>query len=859
MKRMILSMGVVLGAVAACGAPGAWQMTVVTTNAQEAWGFPGMALDAQGQAGFVYRTPWEATPANIHAYYQAETGTGLFAAPVELATGDRGFFATLCYDGTQPHAVFHRAPSVGAGAGYFANTGGTWSSEIVVTNLEGHPREPISYNAGAPNVIVLGPSVNRAMNYFRLGTNGVFQWYNPGCPILLSGHDAPVQMAAGTDGRVRIVATGPGGGNDQVWLGTETAPGSALFSWEQAATGDVWASNVGFALDQNNCSYIAAKQQSSGLCVLLDNATGGWRVTQLGQIDADWPRTAVAIDPWTNVWVVYNGRDGANTRHVSLWGNEGGMWQTYPDITNSPAGDDSYYIQAMAGFGFAPDGTAKLGMIPQYNSKRIEYWYAAQLVTPQPPVFTVLDYSPAPTPVETRPVAAHATVSAPNAQVTNVTLVYTVNGGASHGPFAMTTNAGSAADYYYAVPAQATGTVVAFQAVAAANNGFVTTSAWAQYAVYQDLQWHTVVVTTEKGTGNDMPGMALGPDGLARVVCRNGAVGSMYYEEGGLGVFGAPVQIAGTNSGYVAGIACGTGGVVHVTLSVDGAGIAYVRRDGGVWSAPLVVISNPLSERRHVLALAGNAPAILFYEDGSFADGVLCRGNEAGTAFVSTNVTAPGYFPIPPNDLRRPFAMRGGTDGRLRIVLSGPGGGDDQLWYGVETAPAANSFVWESVALDDVYAEQLGFTLTAANEPVIALRNGTTNRAAVYWKTGGMWQQQLLDFQEFWNRSAVAVDVDGHLWAACNSANAWGSMLLNLWSTRSGTWQREQVITNGVFVETIAGFEITEDNVFKLAVNPDVNAGAAWYWYSTQFMIPEPGGLLACLLGWQWRRQRGRA
>lgn len=858
MKRILLStMAVWAGVVV--GAPGAWQMTVVTTNAQEAWGFPGMALDAEGRAGFVYRTPWVSVPANIRALYQVETSVGVFSAPAEIAVGDRGFFATLTYDGTNAHAVLHRAPAVGAGAGYFANTSGTWGSEIVVTNLEGHPREPISFSAGAPNVIVLGRPENRSMHYFRLGTNGVFEWYNPGCPILMNAHDAPVQMAVGTDGRVRIVATGPGGGNDQVWLGTETAPGSCVFSWEQVAPNDFWAANVGFALDQNNKAYIALKQQSSGLCAVLDNVTGGWRVTQLGPIDANWPRAAVAIDPWTNAWVIYNGRDAANVRHVSLWGNEGGTWQMYPDLTNSPSGDDSYFIQAIAGFGFAPDGTAKFGMIPQYDSKRIEFWYAAPLVTPQPPVFTVVDYTPAPTPVETRPVRAHAAVTAPNANVTNVTIVYSVNGGAVQGPFGMSTNAGNAVDWYYWIPAQGTGSVVAFRCVAAADNGFVTTSAWVQYQVYEDLQWKMVTVTAGKGTGNDMPGMGLSMDGKVGIVCRHGGGGTYFYEESTLGVLGIPVQIGVTNSGYVAQVVYGTGGIVHATFSVDGVGIMYRRRENGVWEAPRVVITNTLNERRHVLTLVRNAPAVLFYEDGDFAEGLLVRGDERGTVFTSTNVVAPGYFPIPPNGLRRPFGMKGGSDGRLRIVVSGPGAGDDQLWYGVETGPGANSFVWESVAMDDVYGEQLGFGLTATDDPVIALRNGTTNRLAVFWKSGGVWQHALLDYQEHWNRSAVAVDRDGNVWVAYNSANAWGEMLFNLWSTRGGSWRREQVITNGVFVETIAGFEINEENVFKLVMSPDVNSGEVWYWYSEKFMIPEGGaGIVGLGVAWIAVLRKGR-
>jgi len=160
--------------------------------------------------------------------------------------------------------------------------------------------------------------------------------------------------------------------------------------------------------------------------------------------------------------------------------------------------------------------------------------------------------------------------------------------------------------------------------------------------------------------------------------------------------------------------------------------------------------------------------------------------------------------------------------------------------------------------MSNVYAEQIGFALDAENHAYIACRDITTNHAVVFWNSSGAWQKRHLDYMEHWNRSAIAIDPNSNAWVVCNSAGAWGASRINLWSNRSGDWAREQAVTNGVFVETFAGFEITDLGTMKLGIAPDVNSSELWYMYSTKFTIPEPGVLF--LIGYLtfgfWHRHK---
>ena len=259
----------------------------------------------------------------------------------------------------------------------------------------------------------------------------------------------------------------------------------------------------------------------------------------------------------------------------------------------------------------------------------------------------------------------------------------------------------------------------------------------------------------------------------------------------------------------------------------DYGGVTYVQRTTGVWSYPIMVITNIFDERRHAMTLVDDKPSILWYEDyqsgGTY--GKLCDGNAAGDTFTCMEVDVPP-FPNFPGDLRRPFAMDTGTDYKRHIALHGPGLGANLLYYGLETAKDSGIFDWEEIPLalthSNVYADQIGFVLDNNDNPYIVLRNENTNPAcaALFYKDSSTWIRKYLSPQGHWNRAAVTYDSwNDCMWVVHNSAGADGN-LLSLWSDRSGAWKQEQTVTNGLFIETFSGFEVTDLGVMKLAFSP---------------------------------------
>ena len=468
--------------------------------------------------------------------------------------------------------------------------------------------------------------------------------------------------------------------------------------------------------------------------------------------------------------------------------------------------------------------------------------YGAAIVTGAPEFVQVV-WSDEPTPVETRDVAVSANIKASNTTITNASLFYRVNPGSYQGPVNMATN--DLSDVFIGdIPKQAVNSVIDFYMIAANAIGQVTTSTVYQYQIYEDIQWKTVLVATNASSGfPNMTSMAVAPDGTAGFVFRSAVTtNAMYAEETSLGTLGTHTTISSEPEGYISDLVFGLDNEPRAVLSYDSVGGAtYVQRSNGVWNAPMMIVTNIFDERRAVIAIGPNQkPAVLWYENGNGANGELIDINTTGDSYTSADVTVPP-FPVSPNDLRRPFGIKVGTDDKKRIVISGPGSGDDQLWFGVEDTAGAGTFTWEQIAASNMYADQIGFTLDDNNFAYITCKDFTLGHpnatCALLENSSGSWTKHNLSGIPDWNRSAPAIDIDGNVWVA---QNAYTYNHFYLWSNRSGSWKEEQTITNDFAIETISGFGFTDDNIMKIAFTPAVDSPQLIYMYSTKFAIPEP-------------------
>ena len=208
------------------------------------------------------------------------------------------------------------------------------------------------------------------------------------------------------------------------------------------------------------------------------------------------------------------------------------------------------------------------------------------------------------------------------------------------------------------------------------------------YSVKEEILWTTILVANNCPLWNpNMTSMDVAPNGLAGFVYREGNVSARYVEESSLGVLKTPVEISTNLQGFISNIQFGSDNEPRVSLSYDVndyGGVTYVQRTNGAWLSPIMVITNIFYERRHAMTLVDDKPSILWYEDyqsgGYF--GKLCEGNAAGDTFTCVEVDVPP-FPNYPGDLRRPFALATGSDGKRHIALNGPG-------FSVCGAPAAS-------------------------------------------------------------------------------------------------------------------------------------------------------------------------
>lgn len=256
-----------------------------------------------------------------------------------------------------------------------------WSVEVDVTNASaGNARVAVAVAAGYVHVLMRNEGDGQVLQYFR-GSNAwdrvVFEPRALGNPHQPNNGDKAFAMAVGTDERVRIVISGPGGApeNDYVVLGTETAVGSGVFAWETLVTNNRWANQIGFALDRDNKVYVGLKYQPTSQCSILDNVNGTWRETRFSTIDGSYPRLMMAVDPNNDAWVVFNGRHGGRN-YIEVWSNRGGAWGFEMYLTNAVAGDYAgcYFLQSAAGFVFDGAGMAYIVMKPDWWSRELEVW-----------------------------------------------------------------------------------------------------------------------------------------------------------------------------------------------------------------------------------------------------------------------------------------------------------------------------------------------------------------------------------------------------------------------------------------------------------------------------------------------------
>ena len=578
--------------------------------------------------------------------------------------------------------------------------------------------------------------------------------------------------------------------------------------------------------------------------------------------------TEIALDTWYAIAVTYDLNNEGSDREAELYlkevtaddyVREGGTSGPWSGIMLN--GTDPWTI----GRGFR-DGNGKGyvdGIIDEVRISDVvldpvEFLAHKAAVVPTIPQIKNVATTPSQYIDENDLVAVSAQIFTENATITNAFLEYSVNGGGYIGPVQMTAS-GTPNEYVGNITNQVPWSEISYRITALNDEGLTSTSTVVYtYSVYEDLNWQTLTVTAGAAIGdNNMTSMAVAPDDTAGFVFQDGtSSNAMYVEESELGILKAAVPISSDSEGYISAIEFGINNEPRVTLSYDenDGGVTYVQRTNNVWTSPMVVVDNYFGEYRNALALApSQKPSVLWYESDGGPNGELIDITVAGDSYSSTNITAPP-FPIIPNGMRKPFDMIAGNDDLRRIVISGPGASDDQIWLGTETGIESGDFTWEQVVVSNAYADQIGFVLDENNYVYIVCRDKDENpaTATVYenaTSSGSSWTKHPLGEQGNANRAAIAINPnDGSVWVAHNAGGNTGNPCY-LWSNRSGSWRKEQPFYYNTYMQTYAGFEFTKWGTMKVAYSGWLGAPEYMYSYSTKFGVPEPGIFLILNLG----------
>ncbi len=271
----------------------------------------------------------------------------------------------------------------------------------------------------------------------------------------------------------------------------------------------------------------------------------------------------------------------------------------------------------------------------------------------------------------------------------------------------------------------------------------------------------------------------------------------------------------------------------------------------GEWSTEIVV-TNAFSDARVAVSFSAGRANVLVRADGEDQPLHYYRENSEGD-FVEHSLG----MAYNPNNGDFAFAMRVGSDDRIRIVSCGPGGSPDRdhILFGTETSAGSATFTWEEVVSANYWPNQLGFALDQDNKAYFAVKHQPTGKCAVFDNTAGSWSVSSFSFIDpSYPRTAVAIDVGNNAWALFNGRHG-GTNYLELWSNRIGSWAFEDYLTNApegnyegcYFLQSVAGFEFKPDGKMVYALKPDWWSSDLEVWYGTP--IPEPGGVfVVCYL-----------
>ncbi len=559
--------------------------------------------------------------------------------------------------------------------------------------------------------------------------------------------------------------------------------------------------------------------------------------------------TEIFPDKWYNLAVTYDGSNVAKlyiqeetdieyeleaTSQQSNIGPATFPWDTHWSIGRGVWGDAaSDWVDGII-------DEVRISDVPLHPTQFVAY---TQILIPQPPSFKEITYFPLPDPLDTDDVTISANITTLNSILTNATYEYKVDDGSWQGPFPMVTNT-TPNVYIGSIVSQVHYSVVSFKMRAENTDGMSSTTEVYKYTVCEDIPWKTVLVSSNAiGGGYNMASMSVAPDGFAGFVYRSAVENkAQYIEESDLGVMKSPVDISTDSEGYFSDIVFGTNNEPRVMLSYDvdsNGGLTFVQRTNDAWTTPMMIVTNYFNEYRGVITIAPDQKSsVLWYQDDGWS-GELIDINLAGDSYSSAEIT--NEIAVKP-DAKIPFGMTVGADGMCRIALSTLG----VISFGTETDADSGDFDWEILASSNVYIIQMGFALDANNKAYIACCDNTTIPATtlLFENSSGSWLRHSLGSIDYWSHCAIAINPDdSSVWVAHNAPMGGTTEGLKLWSNRDdpNIWKRELSITNGVFVDSISGFEFTKLGAMKIAFKPFWNSQDLVYMYSTKFTVPEGG------------------